>query len=319
MTKLGLIYLFATATLGYSELVVPQRIELGAQSSAFVETGIEIRNNGAQSITIEHALADCDCITIRDLPMVVAAKSQSVIHFTAHPRNRTGHVEHRVLLTTADSQNYPIILSMDLYAVKNWHFQPEILNFGNFVRGEIREMIVKATPNDFASGRKIIGVRSDADWLEVKTTNEKDGTSLQVSVGPSVPQGEREALIELITDCPAEPMIKLPIHVSVKRTMEINPRIIFINSCTVEKAVDCSVKLTNWSGHGDPVFSIDGVITPAKIQRAGKETICIVQIAFVEAGMAKKTLYVSELIEQPNGKRGLRVVDDIPVIAKILN
>lgn len=186
-----------------------------------VEHVFRIRNEGDQPLELLEARVSCGCMTSRLSQQSLAPGGEGEVRVTFRLKGRSGPQHQRLHLRTTDPKRREIRLSLVGRVRTDLSLRPPMVFFGNLSSASERTVEADLVVHSNRTVR-VLGVSCPAVWIEVVHTPRDDGRDqVRVRTRPPLPLGLLHTTIEVRTDAPDFPVLKLPVGAYVRPEAEI--------------------------------------------------------------------------------------------------
>lgn len=191
-----------------------------------VEHDYKIRNTGTLSLEIRSVRASCGCTAVKPSQDVVPPGGEASILARLDLRGRNGYQQKSITVESNDPQTPNLILTLKGNAIQPLRSQPSSLFFGRIASTDNRSRTF-----EIISGQgpiQIVTTRTDNAALAVTPVESEaggDGTihRLQLTLDPSLPEGNVSGTVFVKTDMPNQPEVAIPVAAYIAAAPEAAP------------------------------------------------------------------------------------------------
>jgi hypothetical protein len=241
------------ATVGQGAISIPDEVALGTLSPELHEILIPVMNSGPET-TITQADADCDCLTIEATPVLLPARSNSLIHAKLDLRKKRGRMARLVVLQTG-GERYLTAITTTVSSSKNWRFEDtvKIAAASTAANGVVVRF-------DRAGGRtaSLVAVEPSVPWVTATLHPTANGADIAYRLGPIVPDGETQVPVTVRTDDLEEPVVTQILQVDGGKKFRLDPATPAVAAARIGQRLVVTILAANWDSPEAPVFLVDG-------------------------------------------------------------
>jgi len=195
-------------------------------NTEFVEHDYLIRNTGTLSLEIRGVRASCGCTAVKPSQDIIAPGAEASIRARLDLRGRNGYQQKSITVESNDPQTPNLILTLKGNAIQPLRAQPSSLFFGR-----ISSTGERSRTFDIISGQgpiQIVSTRTDNPNLLVTPIESEpgsDGTThrFQLTIDPSLPEGNVNGSVFVKTDMPNQPEVSIPVAAYIAAAPEPAP------------------------------------------------------------------------------------------------
>lgn len=250
MKFLCLFYFLTLLTADQPKILVSdESLDFGEIKQLEYKTkAISIFNDGSGDLKILGFQTDCACT-----PVVVGKKNlkpneSTDVSVTFTSNLESGPIEGRFIVLSNDPENKKVEIKIKGSVRPEYIFEPTVLNFGVYGRGDPEKNLVLSIKPDVAKGLNIKSIQCDNPNFKVTCQNkeyqEKEPVRIQVRMDKSMPAGRFKAQLKIQTDNKRIPEWKIPIIGVVKGEIEVFPTICTFGNVKVGETKSCLVDVT---------------------------------------------------------------------------
>jgi hypothetical protein len=186
-----------------------------------VEHVFRVRNEGDQPLELLEARVSCGCMTGRLSERTLSPGAGADVAVTFRLKGRSGPQHQRLHLRSTDPDRRDFRLTLVGRVRADLSLQPPMVFFGNLSSGSERSEAADLVVRSNLTVR-ILNVSCPASWIEaVREAGEGGGERIRLRTRPPLPLGLLHTVVELRTDAPEMPVLKLPVGAHVRPESDV--------------------------------------------------------------------------------------------------